>query len=79
MNDIYIAIIVASSGLIGAVIGALSTIGITYINRRFDDRRHFREIAIQTAVTHWDKKRELAIMLNERTGQAADITPRCRR
>jgi hypothetical protein len=73
MNDILVAIIAATAGLLGAAVGGFSTIGITYINRRFDDRRHLREIAISTAITHWEKERDWAVIIGERTNKPVTV------
>ena len=41
------------SGILGALVGGLISLATVFINRRFDDRRHLREIAIKTAFSHW--------------------------
>jgi len=40
--------------LAGVIVGAVSAWILAFINRRFDDRRHLRELAITTAVRYWD-------------------------
>jgi hypothetical protein len=45
-------VLVAIVGLGGVAIGSLSTLALTFLNRRFDDRRHLRQLAIETAVQY---------------------------
>jgi hypothetical protein len=49
------------SVLSGAVIGSLSTLAVTWINKRFDDRRARRELAVSTALANWKQNIDLAI------------------
>lgn len=46
--------------LAGVIVGAASAWILAFINRRFDDRRHLRELAITTAVRYWEHDTELA-------------------
>ncbi len=54
--------------LAGSVIGAASGVAIAFINRRFDDRRHMRELAMKTAIQHWEKAAEFGIQRSGQTG-----------
>jgi gas vesicle protein len=52
-----IAIIVAVCTLIGSVVsgitGAASALLVTWLNKKSEERRHYRELVVKTAVEHW--------------------------
>jgi hypothetical protein len=48
-----IALIVALSALAGAVIPSVTSIITILIVKRSEDRRHYRELVISTAVEYW--------------------------
>src|SRR5437870_2919651 len=50
MNNQMLVLI---AGIVGAFIGAGSSIVTTLIAKRFEERRHYRELVIQTAIEHW--------------------------
>lgn len=62
-------------GLAGVILGSLSTLVVTFINRHFDDRRHLREMAIKAAFTYWEHDFEYAKMKNHQTGIKATVAP----
>ncbi|MGO8931859.1 MAG: hypothetical protein ACLQU3_33815 [Limisphaerales bacterium] len=68
-------IITALFTLAGTIVGATGSFLITYLNRRFDDRRHLREIAIKTAVQYWEADIELAKLRGELTHSNVRVAP----
>ena len=59
----------------GVFIGALSSWILAFINRRFDDRRHLREIAIKAALSYWEGDIEIAKLRREITNRAQRVAP----
>ena len=45
--------------LIGAIIGSFPGILIAWINKRSEDRRHFRELVMRAAIEDWKFKNEI--------------------
>jgi hypothetical protein len=68
-------IVTALSALLGALIGGLVSIAVVCINRRFDDRRHLRELAMNGAIQYWIRNAEFAIQQAHVTGKDQDIVP----
>jgi len=68
-------VLTALVGLSGVAIGGLSTLALTFLNRRFDDRRHMRQLAIETAVQYWKQNIEIGNAIAQRTGQPVSINP----
>ena len=68
-------VITAFAALGGTLVGAISAWVITFINRRFDDRRHMRQLAIETAVEYWKQDIETAHFIGERTQTTVNINP----
>jgi hypothetical protein len=68
-------VLVAIVGLGGVAIGSLSTLALTFLNRRFDDRRHLRQLAIETAVQYWKQNIEIGNATAKLTGQNVNINP----
>lgn len=68
-------VLVALVGLGGVALGSFSTLALTYLNRKFDDRRHLREVALKTAFDCWDRERELSKYIREQTGRGARLAP----
>jgi hypothetical protein len=68
-------IITALFTLGGTAVGSIGSFLITYLNRRFDDRRHLREIAIKTAVQYWQLDIELTKLRGELTHSNVRIAP----
>lgn len=50
---VIIAIISATSVLIGALIGAISTLIVTWMNKRTEERKHYRELLINAAIENY--------------------------
>lgn len=48
----------AVSVLLGALLGILGTLAVTWVSKRFEDRRHLRELAITAALENYKFKRE---------------------
>jgi hypothetical protein len=74
-TEVLVAIVAASSVVIGGLIGSLSTLAVTWLNRRFDDRRHLRQLAIDTAFHYWERHVETASDINKQTGRTVTIRP----
>jgi len=52
-------IVTAFFTLGGVLIGSVSTLVLTFINRRFDDRRHLRQLSIEAAIAYWKEDRRI--------------------
>lgn len=61
--------------LAGVIVGAVSSWILAFINRRFDDRRHLRELAIKTAVSLWERELELAKLRSDAKGASEFVAP----
>jgi hypothetical protein len=68
-------VLTALVGLSGVALGSLSTLALTFLNRRFDDRRHLRQLAIETAVQHWKQNIEIANTIGQLTQKNVRINP----
>jgi len=68
-------IIGALIALSGFIVAGFSSWVLAIINRRFDDRRHLRKIAIETAIAYWKQDIELAKLRGELTHQTQLIKP----
>jgi gas vesicle protein len=53
----YLAVI---GTLAGAFIGSLSALLITWITKRSEERKHFRELVIKTALEHYKEQVEVS-------------------
>ena len=71
-NPLVIGALLALSGL---VIGMCSSWVLVLMNRHYDDRRHLRQIAIETAVVYLKQDFEFAKLRGELTGKTQMITP----
>jgi hypothetical protein len=49
-----LAMIVALAAIVGSMVGAMSALLIAWLNKRYEDRRHLREITINTAYKEWE-------------------------
>ena len=70
-TEIEVAII----GLAGVAVGSTFTLILTCLNRRFDDRRQLRELAIKTAFDYWQSDYEHAKLVGERTHTTIKVAP----
>lgn len=61
-NPQIVGALIALSGLL---VGICSSWILAVINRRYDDRRHLREVAFSTAVENWKYVTEAARAANE--------------
>jgi gas vesicle protein len=53
-------ILIATVGtLTGALLGSLSTLLITFLNKRSEERRHIRELVIKGAIENWKQHHDL--------------------
>jgi hypothetical protein len=68
-------IIGALIALGGVAIGVVSSWVIALINRHYDDRRHMRQLAIETAVEYWKQDIETAHFIGDRTQTTVKINP----
>jgi hypothetical protein len=57
----------------GAAVAAASAILTTFINRKFEDRKHLREQIMRTAIDYWQKHHELIKAANN--GKLSKIAP----
>ena len=65
----------ALAAILGAFVTGLISLAILFISRRFDDRRHMRDLAINAAVQFWAKNAELATQQAQATGKDQYIVP----
>jgi hypothetical protein len=49
-----LAMIVALAAIVGSMVSALSALLISWLTKRYEDRKHIREIAINTAYKEWE-------------------------
>lgn len=47
------------STLLGVAIGSISTLAVTWISKRSEERRHTRELAMNAAIVNWKTAIEL--------------------
>jgi len=57
----------------GAAVAAASAILTTFINRKFEDRKHLREQIMRTSVDYWQKHHECIRSANN--GKLSKIAP----
>jgi hypothetical protein len=66
-----------TASLIGTAIGAVAGIGgsliTTLITKRAEEKRHYRALAIQAALAHWQFNGDVAKLLLEKRGQFPEI------
>lgn len=55
----------------GAFIGSISTVLVTWINKRSEERKHYREIVIKTAVENY----KVHVDIGKYTGHGAEQDP----
>lgn len=48
----------AAIALLGTLLGILGTLAVTWVTKRFEDRRHLRELAITAALEDYKIRRE---------------------
>jgi hypothetical protein len=59
-------ILILVGTLSGAFIGALSTLGVTWLSKRSEERKHYRELIINLAVENYKEERAMARAVLER-------------
>jgi hypothetical protein len=57
----------------GALIGALSTLGVTWLNKRSEERKHYRELIINLAVENYKEAGIMARAMLERRPDISQI------
>jgi hypothetical protein len=50
--------------LVGALIGSLSTLLITWLNKKSDERKHLRELVVNAAIESWKQHVSAAVAKN---------------
>ena len=63
---LQVALIAAISALVGSLIGSLSSLAATWINRKSEERKHYRELIISLAVENYKEERLMARTLLEK-------------
>jgi hypothetical protein len=66
-----ILIIIGTLG--GALIGALSTLGVTWLTRRSEERKHYRELIINLAVENYKEEGAMARAILERRPEISQV------
>ena len=59
----------------GVALGVISSWVIAIINRHYDDRRHMRQLAIETALEYWKQDIATANKIGELTRRNVTIQP----
>jgi|GEM_PF-2779470 len=79
LNSAEISFIAAFLGVVGigmgAIIGAAASLLVTWITRRSEEQRHYREMGLQIALAKFKQHQELAQNLANRSGRVAEIPP----
>lgn len=57
----------------GALIGALSTLGVTWLNKRSEERKHYRELIINLAVENYKEAGAMARAVLEKRPETSQI------
>ena len=52
-QNLYIAIISACSALLGALIGSIGSVVISFLKNLSDERREFNKLTLETAIENW--------------------------
>ncbi len=68
-------IVGALIALSGFVVAGFSSCILAIVNRRYDDRRHLRQIAIESAIVAWKEHVELSKLTGELTHKNVTIRP----
>jgi hypothetical protein len=68
-------IVGALIALSGFIVAGLSSWVLAVINRRYDDRRHLRQVAIETAIEYWKQDIETSNLRGQLTGTNQIIMP----
>jgi hypothetical protein len=67
--------ITALSAIIGVFVGAISALGITWITKIYDDKKHRREVIIRTALENWKTQTELVRSIAQDSRGNATLYP----
>ena len=62
--DIKPEVLAVLGTLAGALIGSISTLLITWLNKKSEERRHLREITVNAAIESWKQHVSVAISKN---------------
>ncbi len=68
-------IIVALFALAGVVLGVLASSVKDFFNRRAEDRRHLRELAIKTGFTYWERQLDMVKLQAQAAGKTLYAIP----
>jgi hypothetical protein len=52
---LIIALAAVIGGIVSAVTGALSALAVTGLSKRSEERKHFRELVVNTAYKNWER------------------------
>ena len=66
--DIRPELIAVIGTLAGALIGSLSTLFITWLNKKSEERRHVRELVVNAAIESWKQHVSVAVAKNIAVG-----------
>ena len=67
--DSGILILIGTLG--GAFIGAISTLGVTWLSKRTEERKHYRELIINLAIENYKEERLMARTMIEKRPQVS--------
>lgn len=59
----------------GALITGLVAFGINFVNKKSEERRHIRDLAMNTAFKYWQHHMENALENHKRTGKENVVSP----
>ena len=72
---VLVAAIAAGSTLVGTALGVWGTFAVTNRTARLEERKHFRELGLQIAITKFEGCSKLAQQLADATGKFQEIPP----
>ncbi len=59
----------------GVIVGALSSFCITWLTKKFEDRRHRREVVIHAALENWKTNAEFGKHIASKSGKGVTLYP----
>ncbi len=75
MSPATIALIAAVSSIIGAMVSSLFNLWNTWLNKKYELRRHQQQLAMQAAIESWKKIAEIAIETSKAKKEVIWIPP----
>lgn len=67
--------ILGISGILGTLVASSVGVFVTWINKRFEDKKHRRELIVNTAIENWKANSELVKEFAKASGKSAALYP----